>query len=93
MITDCGSFLVEYLPTRNPVIQLMRPDAEPHNPLMQKVSAHYYKVDNAADLEQKLVDILAGKDELYAARQADLAACNFGGASQNIISVLHLLIR
>ena len=49
LITDCGSFLAEYMPTKNPVILLCAENAVPYNFLAQKVTKYYYK---AHDLEE-----------------------------------------
>ena len=43
LITDCGSFLAEYMPTQNPVILLCSAKATPYNFLAQKVTKYYYK--------------------------------------------------
>ena len=43
MITDCASFLAEYLPTKKPLIRLINKDGISLNELGEKVSSEYYK--------------------------------------------------
>lgn len=51
MITDCCSFLAEYLPSGNPLIRLSRDDSTPLNPLGEKVVEGYYQVYSNEELQ------------------------------------------
>ena len=63
MITDCNSFLYEYLPTGKPVIHLVREDAVGFNEFGKKIIAGYYPARNTDELEG-LIDkvLLRGED-------------------------------
>ena len=63
MITDCNSFLYEYLPTGKPVIHLVREDAVGFNEFGEKIIAGYYPARNTDELEE-LIDkvLLRGED-------------------------------
>ena len=43
LITDCGSFLAEYLPTKNPVLLLLNEDSVGYNEIGNKIVINYYK--------------------------------------------------
>lgn len=58
LITDCGSFLAEYMPTKKPVILLRSQYASPYNSLAKKITKYYYKAHNLKELEMLLSDIL-----------------------------------
>lgn len=64
MITDCGSFLLEYAPTTNPII---RPLAERFTPIpsetASKVFQSYYTVRNWAEMESCLDRVILGRDD------------------------------
>lgn len=63
MITDCLSFLAEYLPSKKPVIRLMKKDAIPLNDLGEHISSQYYETYDNEEL-QKVFDevVIEGKD-------------------------------
>ena len=63
MITDCNSFLYEYLPTGKPVIHLIRKDTVGFNEFGEKIIAGYYPARNIEELEE-LIDkvLLRGED-------------------------------
>ena len=92
MITDCGSFLAEYMPTKNPVILLRSRRATPYNFLAKKVTKYYYSVWNVEQLEEKLNSvILKGRDPWKERRLAVLESLNLvTNASQNIINDLNM---
>ena len=58
MITDCGSFLAEFMPTQRPLILLHSGFALPYNFLARKVTQYYYQVKNMRELREKLDKIL-----------------------------------
>lgn len=73
LITDCGSFLGEYLPTRKPIIHLLRTDSVGYNTVGQTIIKDYYKAYNLKELEVLLKRvILDGDDYLYDERMKAL---------------------
>ena len=54
LITDCNSFLYEYLPTEKPVIHLISEHSIGHNEFGRKITSGYYKVHNIEELELAL---------------------------------------
>ncbi len=58
LITDCGSFLSEYLPTKQPVIHLRNKKAINYSATNRLIMQRYYKAYNAAELEKLLDEVL-----------------------------------
>ena len=58
MVTDCNSFLSEYLPTEKPVIHLISEHSVGHNKYGEQIIAGYYKVRTNQETEKILDDIL-----------------------------------
>ena len=54
MITDCCSFLLEYLPTEKPVIHLVRENSVGQNLFGQKIIKGYYSTHNLDELQTNL---------------------------------------
>ena len=73
MITDCGSFLAEYLPTGKPLIRLTNKNSVELNPLGETIVSAYYKSEKEdnSDLNQVLKTIINDKnDYMYEQRQS-----------------------
>lgn len=51
LITDCGSFLAEYLPTEKPIILLVNPKSEGYNKFGSVLVDQYYKARTYDELE------------------------------------------
>lgn len=64
MIHDCGSFTVEYLYTGNPVMYLVRDGKHTDNmiPYAKEAFDLHYKGYSKGDIEQFILDVIAGKD-------------------------------
>lgn len=63
LITDCGSFLTEYFPTKNPVIHLRNPKGKDYSADNKKIMQTYYDVWNIQQLRSVLDEVLLnGKD-------------------------------
>ena len=62
MITDCNSFLYEYLPTGKPLIHLISKDSVGHNAFGEKICIGYYSAENLEDLNLQMESVLL-KDE------------------------------
>ena len=58
LITDCNSFLYEYLPTKKPVIHLIGEHSVGHNNFGQKIISGYYPARNIEELENHIQSVL-----------------------------------
>ncbi len=74
LITDCMSFLSEYLPTGNPVLHLRSEhQIEQFNDLLKKITDSYYKIYTNEELEKTFNEvIIQGNDYLKDERQANI---------------------
>ena len=63
MITDCGSFLTEYLLTKQPVIHLVSETAVEYNDCVKKIVESYYQAHNIEELNQYLEDVIIKKND------------------------------
>lgn len=65
MITDCGSFIGEYLPSLNPCIYMFNPrknrQEEVYTSLARKILHSYYIVENGNELYDKMQQIIIEK--------------------------------
>ncbi len=92
MIHDCGSFLAEYLYTRKPVMRTYNDvDPEPFlNSFANECLSVYYKGYNESQVEQFIVNLINGVDELSDNRNAFydkiLAPADGMMPSQNILN-------
>lgn len=63
MITDCCSFLGEYLPSKHPVIRLVNPKAVKINSIGELINDNYYLANNNDELEKYFnMLVIEGKD-------------------------------
>lgn len=58
LITDCGSFLTEYLPTRQPIIHLRNPKSRDFAASNVEIMKSFYKAWNLKDLKKHLDNVL-----------------------------------
>lgn len=74
LITDCISFLSEYLPTGNPVLHLRSEhQKQEFNDLLKKITDSYYKIYTNEELEQTFNEvIIQGNDYMKDERQANI---------------------
>lgn len=63
LITDCGSFLIEFLPTESPVINLRRKDSVCLSNITDKIVKSYYQAYNLEELKQYFNDILENNND------------------------------
>ena len=63
LITDCGSFLTEYFPTKNPVIHLRNPKGTDYSVNNKVIMQTYYDVWNIKQLQSLLEDVLLNKHD------------------------------
>lgn len=72
MITDCGSFLTEYLLTQKPVIHLVSDRAIEYNDCVKKITNSYYQAHNIEELENYLQKIIINKDDFKKQERLDV---------------------
>lgn len=74
LITDCISFLSEYLPTGNPVLHLRSErQKDEYNDIVKKITDSYYKIYTNEELETTFNEvILNGNDYLKEERQENI---------------------
>lgn len=63
MITDCGSFLTEFLMTEQPVIHPVSETCAGYNPGTEKIVKSYYQAHNLEELEKYLEEIILKKND------------------------------
>ena len=74
LITDCGSFLTEWLPTEKPCIHLLTNNEAQkiRSPVHENSSRHYYKVNNLEKLNETMeMLVVRREDPLAEARIQD----------------------
>lgn len=70
LVTDCNSFLFEYLLTKKPVIRLINPKSKGHNEFGKKIIEGYYEAKSIEDIEKYFDKILIKeKDDLFKMRE------------------------
>jgi hypothetical protein len=71
MVHDCGSFTIEYLYTRHPVMYLLKHDN--HDAVLNQFATNafnmHYKGYTADDVEQFILNVIDGHDPLSSERQ------------------------
>ncbi len=74
MITDCGSFLGEYLPTGKPILHLINPASLGFNEIGRLIAKDLYRIHDTAELDKMIQRvIIEGDDFLKAARMQALS--------------------
>jgi hypothetical protein len=69
LITDCGSFLAEYLPTGAPIIWLASANSVGFNPVGRSLAEAYYKADSLESLQNVFTRVVMdGHDPLKEVR-------------------------
>ena len=72
LITDCISFLAEYLPTGKPVIHLRSKKQNcKFNSLLQKITENYYKIYNNTELIKTLDSLLIENNDYLQKKRTD----------------------
>lgn len=94
MIHDCGSFIGEYLFTRNPALYLSngKSFSEQYNNLANHCLNNYYIGRNKEDIEKFILNLIEGKDPIKQKREEflkkELLPPNGKLASENIMDDL-----
>ncbi len=63
LITDCNSFLFEYLPTNNPVVRLINKNFVGFNMFGEKLVSGYYNANNTQEIETLVEELLEKKND------------------------------
>ena len=73
MITDCASFLAEYLPSGHPLIRLINPGSCPLDMLGNCFADCYYNVHNEEELKQVFEELVVLGNDSMATNRKELA--------------------
>lgn len=73
MITDCASFLAEYLPSHKPLIRLINPRCIEFDEFGQKLSKCYYNAHNNEELLSIFKSIIFNKEDLLKEQRISFA--------------------
>lgn len=87
LITCCGSFLAEYLPTEKPILYLANPKSIGFNIIGQKLIESYYRAETNDEIEKFILEvILKQNDYLREKRLANMkhVVINHWGAGKTI---------
>ena len=83
LITDCNSFLFEYLPTLKPVIHLVNKYSVGFNPFGQMITKGYYDAENKKEIEELIQNLLFNeKDFLLPIRKKALEKIQKNGTKK-----------
>lgn len=74
MITDCASFLVEYLPSGHPLIRLINDRSCPLDKLGQTFSDCYYNVHDEEELKQVFDELVVDENDYLGTHRKEMAA-------------------
>lgn len=91
MISDCGSFLTEYLPVNNPLIRLVSKDAYPYNPSAKIVVSAYYSASNLQELYELLDKVIIKNIDTMREKRKEVIeklCLNSNNAALNILNDL-----
>ena len=73
MITDCASFLAEYLPSHKPLIRLINPKCIEFDEVGQRLSKCYYNAHNNEELLSLFKSIVLNKEDYLKNQRIKLA--------------------
>ena len=63
MITDCNSFLTEYLPTQKPLIRLISSKTTGLNQFGEEITKGYYNIHSIEELKSTLDKLITGNED------------------------------
>lgn len=96
LITDCGSFLAEYLPSMKPVLVPVRDDSIGYNEIGTKIVSTYYKANDWYDIKNFIEEVvIQEKDDLKDERLSVMQYVqpNTSGAGKFIVDYFEKEIR
>lgn len=73
MITDCSSFLAEYLPSNKPLIRLINPKSIDFNIIGKQLSACFYSVHNNEELTSVFDDVVLNNNDYLTETRKEIA--------------------
>ena len=91
LITDSISFLVEYLPTQKPIIQLFNKMHHPYNLIGERISQILYKSTNNEELDTLFNEVIVNRNDYLKDERIKLIHNLFDfrqSASEKIINYL-----
>jgi len=89
LITDCGSFLAEYLPTKNPILHLINNDSSGYNEVGEILINSYYKALTNADVDSFIEDVVINENDVLLEKRLSnlhLVRPNPNGAGRFIVN-------
>ena len=93
LITDASSFLLEYLPTEQPIIRLVpKPERAKLNPFGSFLSSAWYKADSFELFEKLFGEIFLLNDDFLSDTRKNITNCFFdlkSSSSEKIIKILN----
>ena len=63
LITDCGSFLAEYLPTKKPILHLFSSNNSGYNEIGKKLIKSYYKSTDNKSIKKFINDVVVNEND------------------------------
>lgn len=93
MITDCGSFLIEYFFTGKPLLHLISHESAPHSKINRIVADNYYKIHNKNSLETYLKEIIINKNDFMKTQRIDECKRIFGTKLNSAKNVYDYILR
>ena len=72
LITDCSSFLGEYLPSKKPIIQLVNPEHREFNPLGKKITSQNYKAYSCEEVNKYFEELVINKNDFLSEKRLEL---------------------
>jgi hypothetical protein len=88
MITDCSTFLIEYLISESPLINIVSSDAPKFNKMTNEILKTYYKANDLEELEKTLDNLLNQNNDYLFEKRKELKAKLLLNATQNILNDL-----
>lgn len=91
MVTDCNSFLTEYLPTQKPLLQLISSKSVGLNDYGKEISQGYYKIHSIEELQNTLNEIIFQKHDILSEKRKNCLTKLIipkQGVSQEIFNII-----
>jgi len=95
MITDCSSFLIEYLPTKAPLFRLERIDSVPLNDFGEELIENLYRIYNFQCFEKTFNEVIKNNTDYLQTRRIEFVnkLLEEKTSSQRIIDILFKMMK
>ena len=94
LITDASSFLLEYLPTEQPIIRLVpKPERAKLNPFGSFLSSAWYKADSFELFEKLFGEIFLLNDDFLSDTRKNITNCFFDLKSSSSEKIMNYLVN